>query len=79
MCGCDDLVRPEHLPETIVPVRSCDPRTAPPLSRLESIERDHVLRVIAECETLGEAAATLGIDVSTLWRKRKRYERECPS
>jgi NtrC-family two-component system response regulator AlgB len=30
--------------------------------------------VIARSATLDEAAAVLGIDASTLWRKRKKYE-----
>ena len=41
---------------------------------LETIEREHITRVIARTPTLEDAAAILGIDASTLWRKRKRYE-----
>ncbi|MFZ2959155.1 MAG: sigma-54 dependent transcriptional regulator [Candidatus Ozemobacteraceae bacterium] len=41
---------------------------------LEEIEREHVMRVIRRTKTLDEAAAILGIDVSTLWRKRKKFE-----
>ncbi|MGZ6174667.1 MAG: helix-turn-helix domain-containing protein, partial [Candidatus Binataceae bacterium] len=37
------------------------------------IEREHITRVLAQSATLDEAAATLGINVTTLWRKRKRY------
>ena len=40
---------------------------------LEEMERDHIRRVLNETATLDEAAATLGINVTTLWRKRKRY------
>jgi two-component system, NtrC family, response regulator AlgB len=40
---------------------------------LEEVERHQILRVLAESATLEEAAATLGINVTTLWRKRKRY------
>jgi transcriptional regulator of acetoin/glycerol metabolism len=29
--------------------------------------------VLAQSATLDEAAATVGINVTTLWRKRKRY------
>jgi NtrC-family two-component system response regulator AlgB len=43
---------------------------------LDAIEREHILRVIARTSTLDEAAAVLGIDASTLWRKRKKYETE---
>ncbi|MCY1073059.1 sigma-54 dependent transcriptional regulator [Archangium sp. miwbw1] len=41
---------------------------------LEEVEREHVLRVMANAPTLDEAAHILGIDASTLWRKRKKYE-----
>jgi two-component system, NtrC family, response regulator AlgB len=41
---------------------------------LEAIEREHISRVMARTSTLDEAAAILGIDASTLWRKRKKYE-----
>ncbi len=40
---------------------------------LEEIEREHILRVISRNQTLEEAAHILGIDSSTLWRKRKLY------
>jgi len=40
---------------------------------LEEMERQHILQVLAESTTLEQAAATLGINVATLWRKRKRY------
>jgi NtrC-family two-component system response regulator AlgB len=41
---------------------------------LEQIEREHIERVLARAGTAEAAARTLGIDVSTLWRKRKKYE-----
>jgi NtrC-family two-component system response regulator AlgB len=41
---------------------------------LEELEREHINRVLARSATLEEAAEILGIDASTLWRKRKRYE-----
>jgi two-component system, NtrC family, response regulator AlgB len=40
---------------------------------LEQIESIHIRRVIARSATLQEAAATLGIDQATLWRKRRSY------
>jgi NtrC-family two-component system response regulator AlgB len=40
---------------------------------LDRIEREHIARLIARAPTLEAAARTLGIDASTLQRKRKRY------
>ncbi len=40
---------------------------------LEALEAEHIRRVLAASASLEEAAATLGIDPSTLYRKRKRY------
>jgi NtrC-family two-component system response regulator AlgB len=40
---------------------------------LKDLEREHIARVIAEVPTLEGAARVLGIDVTTLSRKRKRY------
>jgi two-component system, NtrC family, response regulator AlgB len=41
---------------------------------VDQIEREHIERVIARAPTLEDAAAVLGLDVSTLYRKRKKYE-----
>ena len=40
---------------------------------LKDLEREQIKRVLAESATLREAASKLGIDETTLWRKRKRY------
>ncbi|MDH4655768.1 sigma-54-dependent response regulator transcription factor AlgB [Pseudomonas sp. JS3066] len=48
------------------------PRVGGPLS-LEDLERAHIAGVLATSETLDQAARTLGIDASTLYRKRKLY------
>ena len=39
---------------------------------LEELERAHIASVLANSETLDQAARTLGIDASTLYRKRKQ-------
>jgi NtrC-family two-component system response regulator AlgB len=41
---------------------------------LEQIEREHIERTLASTPTAEEAARQLGIDGSTLWRRRKRWE-----
>ena len=40
---------------------------------LEALEREHIACVIARAPTLEAAARILGIDSTTLQRKRKRY------
>jgi NtrC-family two-component system response regulator AlgB len=41
---------------------------------LEALEEEHIQRVVARAATLEDAARILGIDASTLRRKRKRHE-----
>jgi NtrC-family two-component system response regulator AlgB len=43
------------------------------LVSLDALEREHIARVIARSPSLEAAARTLGIDATTLQRKRKRY------
>lgn len=40
---------------------------------LEQLEEEHIRRILAKTPVLEDAAAILGIDTSTLYRKRKRY------
>jgi NtrC-family two-component system response regulator AlgB len=40
---------------------------------LDEVEAEHIRRILASAPTLDDAAHTLGIDPSTLYRKRKRY------
>jgi NtrC-family two-component system response regulator AlgB len=40
---------------------------------LDELEAEHIRRILAVTATLEAAAAVLGIDASTLYRKRKRY------
>lgn len=40
---------------------------------LEEVEKQHIRHVLATATTLEGAASTLGINLSTLWRKRRRY------
>jgi len=43
---------------------------------LEHVEREHILQVMQRSPSLEDAAKVLGIDSSTLWRKRKKYDEQ---
>jgi len=70
-----ELIGPADLPDVIFRQPSEIPSSEGHEAgrSLEEVERDHMIRVLAESATLEEAAAKLGINVTTLWRKRKRY------
>jgi NtrC-family two-component system response regulator AlgB len=40
---------------------------------LDQLEAEHIRRVRAAAATMEEAASVLGVDPSTIYRKRKRY------
>jgi len=68
------IIEPEAFPSHISGhARSEAPQLGGNFS-LDAIEREHITRVVARTPTLEDAAAILGIDASTLWRKRKKYE-----
>jgi NtrC-family two-component system response regulator AlgB len=48
--------------------------TFAPVNTLEKVERIYIQLVLDSSRTLAEAAKTLGINQSTLWRKRKQYD-----
>lgn len=54
------------------PVTEGVPRAGAELS-LEELERAHITAVLGNSETLDQAARILGIDASTLYRKRKQF------
>ena len=40
---------------------------------LDRLEELHIRRVLAKARSIDEAAKTLGVDLATLWRRRKKY------
>jgi NtrC-family two-component system response regulator AlgB len=68
-----DAIGAESLPDAVLaPPRELPTADGGPLS-LEDVERRHIQQVIASSPTLEDAAARLGIDPTTLWRKRRRW------
>jgi two-component system, NtrC family, response regulator AlgB len=69
-----DIIRADELPDRLLaPERPSAPRPGDIALSLEELERRHIQQVLAEAATLEDAAARLGINSTTLWRKRKRY------
>jgi NtrC-family two-component system response regulator AlgB len=69
------LVSPEHHTDGVtnaVRGRALTPTLGEECS-LEEIEREHIARVVARAPSFEAAARILGIDPTTLQRKRKRY------
>jgi NtrC-family two-component system response regulator AlgB len=67
------VIGPEFLPERIRPETGKSVRIGGHHS-LEEVEKEHIISVMASSVNLDEAARILGVDASTLWRKRKRFE-----
>jgi NtrC-family two-component system response regulator AlgB len=66
-------IGPEALPERIAASKQDMPYVGGDFT-LETIERAHMMRVLDRTATLEEGARILGIDTSTLWRKRKKLD-----
>ncbi|UXI68305.1 sigma-54-dependent transcriptional regulator [Tahibacter amnicola] len=66
----------EHLPFAAAgmtaSIASATPRAGDPVT-IEQLERAHIEAILGATPTLDIAAKTLGIDASTLYRKRKAY------
>jgi len=70
-----DIIMPAHLPDTLFRESSDLAMVSAP-KNIEEMERELIIRVLAESPTLEDAAQTLGINAPTLRRKRKRYKIE---
>jgi NtrC-family two-component system response regulator AlgB len=68
-----DVITPSVLPDRLLtPIPTPTPQAGSALS-LDELERAHVQEVLRTSTTLEEAAARLGINPTTLWRKRRRW------
>lgn len=67
----DAVIGLEHLPGQLTTATSSHVELGGPVT-LEQLEMEHIQRVMASAPSLDEAARILGIDPSTLYRKRKR-------
>jgi NtrC-family two-component system response regulator AlgB len=69
---CDGpRVTPDGLPDRMRD-RAAPPVAPGPLRTLDEVEAEHIARVLAAMPSLEAAAEVLGIDPSTLYRKRKK-------
>jgi two-component system, NtrC family, response regulator AlgB len=66
-------IAPDDLPDSLFRDASEAIARIPHSASLEEVEREHIARVLGESATLEEASEVLGINVTTLWRKRRRY------
>lgn len=69
------LARGEEIGADLLSLNSAQRADVQPgtLMSLQELERLHIERILAVSESLDAAARTLGIDASTLYRKRKLY------
>jgi NtrC-family two-component system response regulator AlgB len=67
------VVEPEALPQRVPRAALRRPTVGGDFT-VDDVEREHILSVLERIPKIEDAAALLGIDASTLWRKRKKYE-----
>jgi NtrC-family two-component system response regulator AlgB len=66
-------------PEAFTEIANADVHRRPRVGddvTLRALARDHIVRVMTRAPSVRAAAAILGVDDATLWRRRKQYERE---
>ncbi|MGZ3438178.1 MAG: AAA-type ATPase lid domain-containing protein, partial [Polyangia bacterium] len=66
-------IGPEALPQRIAGAKREIPSVGGNFT-LDEIEHEHIARILDRTATLEEGARILGIDTSTLWRKRKKLD-----
>ena len=66
------VIAPGNLPAQIIRGERAA-ALLPDAMTLDQLEAEHIRRILAVTSTIEEAATRLGIDPSTLYRKRKRY------
>jgi two-component system, NtrC family, response regulator AlgB len=68
-----ELIGVEALPATVSGFQGAAGARVGASVSLEALERAHISAILASSESLDAASKTLGIDASTLYRKRKQY------
>lgn len=68
----NDWIDVDHFPELIQDGNKSNVQIGAPVS-LEELEHEHIKQVVSMTHSQEEAASVLGIDPTTLYRKRKRY------
>jgi len=70
----DPVISPRDLPPEVAHINGTErAATVGALIPLEALEREHIRLVVERAGNMSEAAAILGIDAATLYRKRKRF------
>jgi NtrC-family two-component system response regulator AlgB len=69
-----DVLEPEAFTEIVAADVFHRPRVGDNVT-LQALEREHILRIMSRTGDRKDAAAILGIAASTLWRRRRLYDR----
>jgi NtrC-family two-component system response regulator AlgB len=69
--GSSQYITQHDLPENIVPSAGC--QGVGDLVSLAALEEIHIKKILKKTSSIQEAADILGIDQTTLWRRRKVY------
>jgi NtrC-family two-component system response regulator AlgB len=70
------IIEPQALPDRMLVTSGASTIRLGGDHSLAEIEREHIQRVMARAASQDDAARILGIDPSTLWRKRKQFEQD---